>query len=323
MKNPEFEIKKIIFLTYVNRSGSTFLANTLSRSEEIMVFPEAEILINLLLVKPEAEFNLLEKIETQIKLDSKLKYWELITEDLTSLRTAPTNFDAFVNVLLAYRNKFKPNAKIFLFKAERILFLYENITIHFAGKYNLLLVALVRDPRGIYESQKRTEMSSFGSNMSKNPVFTAIRWNRFVIELKSFRSREDIIQVRYENLVLKYNATCGKLCCLIGVRKFDYYSEGDLMRRLPDDQLNKHKIINKGPLQKKINLWEKELNKKEIYLIEKYSEKFMRFLKYQPTTISKQRFLKLDILGTTYLLNYYLRWFIKKVLVRIIKKVNL
>ena len=39
----------IAFLTYVNRSGSTYLANLLSASDAICVCPEGDKLVSLLL----------------------------------------------------------------------------------------------------------------------------------------------------------------------------------------------------------------------------------------------------------------------------------
>ncbi len=316
MINPELELKKIIFISYVNRSGSTFLGNTLSQSKEILVFPEAEILVNLLLVNPTDKFKLHKEIEIQIRTDSKLKYWKLTTEDLSALHHANTNFDAFVIILVTYKNKFKPNASVLIFKAERIIYLYENIKWHFSDQYNLLLIGLVRDPRAVYESQKRTEMSAYGTYMSKNPVFTAITWNHFVTCLKSYKYREDFILIKYEDLILRYKEICSVLYKWIGIQQFDLSSEGDLFERLPHDQCAKHKLIKEKPLKERINLWEYKLYKEEIYLIEKFSKKIMNHLNYQPKVYLDTNINIQDFKGCFYWANYYLRMVLKKLLFR-------
>ena len=48
----------IILLTYVNRSGSTYLANLLSASDHICVCPEGDKLVSLFLESPDKTFRL-------------------------------------------------------------------------------------------------------------------------------------------------------------------------------------------------------------------------------------------------------------------------
>lgn len=311
---------KLILLTYVNRSGSTFLANTLSKSKDIMVFPEAEILVNLLLVQPELKFDLFDEIGTQIKIDPKLKCWNLSIDSLSVLQNVETNFEAFVEILKAYKNRYKPDAKILLFKAERLIYLYDRIHIYFKQKFNLFMVGLVRDPRGIFASQKRTKMPLNGTDMSQNPVYTTICWDNFVTVLDSIESRDDVLNIKFENLILQYSETCGNLMTRLGISNFNFSFKGDLWDRIPFDQRSIHLLIDKKPDKERIDKWKDELKENEIYLIERYSSKGMRAFGYQPEVVLRKRVFKQDLVGCFYWALYYLRRVINKVLFRVYKK---
>ena len=68
----------IILLTYVNRSGSTYLANLLSASENICVCPEGDRLVSLFLENPGVPFHYNTQWETKLskilRSDGKLKH---------------------------------------------------------------------------------------------------------------------------------------------------------------------------------------------------------------------------------------------------------
>ena len=320
MNAQKFDLKKIIFLSYVNRSGSTFLANTFSKSNDIMVLPEAEILVNLLLVQPDLKFNLIDEVRIQIKTNAKLKLWGLNSADLSVLHNVETNFEAFVEVLQAYKNKFKPEARVLMFKAERLIYLYETIYKQFKQKYCLSMVVLVRDPRAIYASQKKTKMPYCGTQMSQNPVFTAIYWNNFVSVLNTIESRKDVFAIKYEDLILKYQETFNNSRILLHISEFDFSSKGDLWDRIPKVQRSIHTLIEKYPQRERVSNWENELNENEKYLIERCSNKGMIFFNYQPGVILNRRFFKRDLVGAIYWAKYYIRRIINKVLFRVYKR---
>jgi len=89
----------LIFITYVNRSGSTYLANIFSKYDEVLVCPEADILINKFLINPSKsfKFNDLEKnrIKKIVDQDNKLKLWNISFNNLLTLEYSKINFDSF------------------------------------------------------------------------------------------------------------------------------------------------------------------------------------------------------------------------------------
>ena len=99
---------RIIFITYINRSGSTYLSNLFSKSGDILVCPEADILVDLFLVNPEKKFSLTnnkELLNQIISYDKKLKYWEIHAADIQLPQKPFTNFDLFIAILISYKNK--------------------------------------------------------------------------------------------------------------------------------------------------------------------------------------------------------------------------
>src|SRR4030042_6435334 len=120
-----------LFLTYVNRSGSTYLANLLDSSPKILACPEGDMLVSFFLENPGDLFKFNKNIEDKLlKIfteDTKLRYWCKEESFFTGLEKAVNNLEAFITILINYKNQVKPNAEFILFKAERIVFLLGKI----------------------------------------------------------------------------------------------------------------------------------------------------------------------------------------------------
>ena len=169
---------KIVFLTYVNRSGSTYLANLLSASDDICVCPEGDMLVSLFLESPGKAFRLdrhrRAELEKLIHADSKLKYWGIGDDIFNVLEEVNSNIAVFLAFLQYYQLNQKPEASFILFKAERLADLIPVIEDSRISGNTFKYISMIRDPRGVYESQKRTQVPGTGRSMSSNPVFTAI-----------------------------------------------------------------------------------------------------------------------------------------------------
>jgi hypothetical protein len=122
---------KLIFLAYIDHSASMCLSQKLNSLNNILVCPEAEILVDNLLENPGRDIKdypgLQHRLEYHIGFDAKLKQWELNESCLYQIPSLRTNFDVFWHILDTYRSQAKPEAKFVLFKAERILHLMPKI----------------------------------------------------------------------------------------------------------------------------------------------------------------------------------------------------
>lgn len=271
-------ILNIIFITYINRSGSTYLANLLSRYDELLVCPEAEVLINKFLINPEKkyEFNSSEAIELFdiLENDNKLVHWGISITELNYLNSAKTNFDAFVHILYIYLKKTKPDATTIIFKGDSIIHHFDKINHYAEGKYNVSLISMLRDIRAVYHSQKNT-IGSDKKIMSVNPLNTAREWNNYVAALKLISYEENFYPIKYENLVSDPEKTVNILLKQLNLNLNPPKKEGDLYKRIPEHLLKMHTNINMPNDVSRINAWKENLSKLEIYIIENETEEFL------------------------------------------------
>src|SRR4030042_639020 len=148
-----------IFLTYVNRSGSTYLANLLDSSPKILACPEGDFLVTFFLENPGGKFRFDDKTRSRLtnifSTDIKLQCWREGKSFFSGLEKAINNLEAFLTILINYRNQVKPDAEFILLKAERIIYLVRKIQ-KVSIKHTIRFISIIRDPRAVFASQKRT-----------------------------------------------------------------------------------------------------------------------------------------------------------------------
>lgn len=289
-----YYLLKYIFLAYINRSGSTFLANLFSRSPDIMVCPEAEILIDIFLANPGAKFKFSERfVETIGKYtweDEKLKFWEINEDVIFKLKNCKTNFEAFASILLNYRDKHKPLAHTIVFKAEKIINYFDRLgnIDHLNSK--LYFISLIRDCRAVYASQKNIFFPGTSKKMSNNPVKTGLLWNRFYSQTSGLSENTKVLVVHYENLISNTNQVFGRIISELKISSFDYLSgNGDFFERLPDHHKLIHKNIDKNPILERLSAWKQQLSDEEIYIIQKVSRKYLLLAGYGQIEVAINR----------------------------------
>lgn len=316
----------LVFISYINRSGSTFLLNLFSKSKDILACPEAEILVNEFLILPEKKFTLnelyIQKLNKYIKHDLKFKNWNLKFQEISGIKNVRKNFDAFVYILNKYREKVKPKAKFIIFKAERIVHLYNSISEEDKIKYNLKLILIIRDCRAIFASQKSTYFIDKQKPMSSNPVYTAILWNIFLSKYKILKKRNDVILIKFEDLISNLHAKFCELLDIISISEFDFSDSvaGDLYDRIPLNQKEIHKNILDAQKLDKINDWNQTLSRKEIKLIELTSCKYLQLFGYE---IFDQRFNIIYIFLLFKFLYNYLKFYLVLLTKKILFKINI
>lgn len=310
---------KIALLSYINRSGSTFLFEQLSRVKNILVCPEADILVNLLLVKPN---DLIKGQETLIEAftsDKKLKAWHL---DFRSFAfVGKTNFEIFKQIIAAYREIENPNATIVFFKAERLFQLAKTLyTLKQFGE-PLDFIGIIRDIRAIYNSQSSTINPQTGQHFSCNPVACARYWNKFANALMEDRAIYTAV-IKYSDLIETFPDPLFDLIKTIGHTSNSFESEqGNLYQRISADHKFLHNHIVEQPDTSRVTRWKNLLNKKEIKLLELSSDKQLLAYNYK-LELSNFRSAKLNIIFVANLVFYEVRAFLQKVTYHIIKTLN-
>lgn len=309
-----------IFLTYVNRSGSTFLANLLDSSPEILACPEGDALISYFLENPGGTFKLDDKTGKRLinifSSDTKLQNWGDGKLFVQGLENAKNNLEAFITILINYRNNVKPDAEFILFKGERIVHLISKI-LRIKNNHKTYFIAIIRDPRGVYASQKRTFFPETKKLMSTNPVRTSLLWKEHVKRVLINDNQDNLFVLRYEDLVMNIDDNIKDISRLLNLGLSGITpGQGALVKRLPHNHKSIHLNCDKPPDQKKVQEWENMLSKSEILKIEFVTNKLLIKLNYK----KKQKGFQYLIIVSTVIyqtIGFYLRKVIQKILFRL------
>ncbi len=273
-------MKLVLFLS-INRSGSNLILNELSKNPEILVCPEAEVLVNVLLLHQNncISFRSFERIKKILAVDFKFNNWSLNISSIRLNNSIKTYFDVFILILSKYLNQVKPDARIVIFRAERLFQLVNNLSQENIYKYKIKVLYLIRDIRAIYASQKNTINPDSGKIMSHNPVRTAKYWIWYINSIENMRGFY-YDQIRYENFILEYNQSLIRIFNMLGASIKTLKPTGDLYERMLDQHKKIHKNCIKYPIASKIDAWQQALSKYEIHCIERLAGKILKNLNY-------------------------------------------
>ncbi|KPK84168.1 MAG: hypothetical protein AMS27_10730 [Bacteroides sp. SM23_62_1] len=251
----------------------------MSRYKEILVCPEAELLVNKLLLKPD-ELTLSKHFINSLQTDIKFKNWGLNNISLEDFANCSTNFSVFIRILNIYKQRIKPGANIILFKAVELIGLYDSIIKFSNAGIEFFFISLIRDCRAIFSSQKNTRINNIPIN--NNPLVTAHHWKEYVKWSGKQKNENNFLIITYEDLIKAPDFEINKLFNLTGLSNKVTINNpaGDLYDRLPNYQKEIHTSIILPPDISKINTWENELSKYEIILIENIAGNQLRALGY-------------------------------------------
>lgn len=249
---------KFVFLSYLNRSGSTFLVNQLSKLPALIVCPEADILYDQLLCNPN-EILLPEKsaqIVSTLEKDKKFSVWKMNLQNFESF--SGTRFDLFQQILIAFARTNAPETQIVLFKHNYLYRLFPN----FGNKEGFLFLSLLRHPAAIYSSQTRTISPATGRVMCHNPLALIDQWNSLMHFALSSGKSENHRLILYEEMVETPKETMQSLCEALMIRgKWSdlVHKQGKVSDWLMPDYKAIHLSIDKEPIIEKIDSWKHEL----------------------------------------------------------------
>ncbi|NHB67684.1 sulfotransferase [Perlabentimonas gracilis] len=268
-----------LFIGYCDRSGSTFLLKELSNYEGVIVCPEADVLVRLLLKNPSKNVSpiFLRKFNSICKTDPKLRLWDLspLNEKLT------TRLDLFFKLLIQFSKNENRKTSLIVFK-ERSILHYKKILESYPVNSNFL--AIIRDPRAVFLSQKKAYNSYRNKPLAINPVTFTKQWNSFIFNLHTLRrNKEKIIEVKYENLINKceitINSILQQLIPLLSESRKDFHKSEKFELFLEKESI-KHSLVGHPPHFERIDAWKTDLSLFEITYIERETRKKMQTFGY-------------------------------------------
>lgn len=279
--------RQIVFLMYENRSGSTFLASRLDLHEEIAVTIETEAFADLLEtgsdLKDEADIA---RVVNTFFGDDKFGQWNLTREKLSQGLAALPRPARFEDVLRKVLDLHFDGLDVpyYLVKGTRL-------THHIARLRGEIPSArylhIIRDPRGVFGSQKQSVGSYTARVMNDDPLDAARRWAANARRVDRVAGA-DLLEIRYEDLIADYDATMSK------VRRFierdglpPIADPGELdgeayLAKIPEDQRHLHQNLVRKPRADRIEAWREELTDIEIALTQKGAAEVLEAKGYAP-----------------------------------------
>ena len=305
----------ILFVPYINRSGSTFLLNQLDKHPSILACPEADILVDHFLMHPSKKYLYAKEeqnwIQNKLLKDRKFESWSLSLTELAILSNAQNYFDAFYLILSAYKLKIKPNAGWVVFKAERLIDVLPLLIHYETTNFKIEFVALIRDIRAVYFSQNKTKWPDKSKLMSTNPIKITWYWNRFIKQIQKYKNESNLTVIQFENLVTDTNTLLNQILghLMLPINQQDKTS--DYFSRLPEEHKVIHQNILKNPISNKINDWIEQIDKQSLLIIESTTKTYMQEYNYNPVSLKKIT-IQLVFLYIYYFLKFFPLLFLRK-----------
>jgi len=262
-------VEQVVFLTYLNRSGSTFLAKLLNEYSDIGVSLEARLPDGIFygplkLNKPKDVGGFLDKLYA----DEKFLAWNIsrdVIQEKLSKQQFPIRFNHLLNLLL--EEYFKADgANIFVYKCAHYIKYIKIVRSFFP---NAKFIFVLRDARAIYNSQKDTLDSIKGKPMVNNPIVVAVKFKRIAKILRKNANCDWLYVIKYENLMGDKDYELNKILDFLGSNRMKKMDNKDYSKRIPNLQKSLHKNIDLPPLVERINAWQDKLSKSEILAIQK------------------------------------------------------
>ncbi|MBU1122099.1 MAG: sulfotransferase [Candidatus Omnitrophica bacterium] len=271
-------MKTIVFLTYLNRSGSTFLSALLNQYEDIGVSLEAGlpdgILRYPLNIGKKADIG---KVLNCLYADKKFSSWNIDRIHLQKLleeSTLPLKFSSLLTMLMkCYFDKRGVTPQIYIYKCGDYINYLPVLRQIFP---NSKVIFLIRDGRAVYNSQKKSFSSTTNKLMETNPLRSAYKWRAVINCVKQYCVENWFYCLKYEDLVSNPNETLDRLLDFLKSNKKIFREKENYFSAIPQSQKHLHHNIINFPLSERICAWQNELNLQEIVIYEKYAGKVLR-----------------------------------------------
>ncbi len=259
----------IIFLAYLSRSGSTYLCSLLDRHPEIVVTPEAQLPQSV--AGPAVGRGRIaspEELEVYLDFlfdDYKFRSWGLAREEIRAelLRRGapPLPTSRVLPALLAlYAARQGKAARVVVFKeGRRALLFHEAVLAVFPGAG---LLHLIRDPRAVYASQRRTRRSQYPVPFTLSPGVFGREWAGDLERAAALEGRPEYLRVRYEDLVRDVEGVLGRILGWLGCAPEPLAPEGELeyAERIPVEQRHLHDRLQSRPDPARLDAWRQKLS---------------------------------------------------------------
>ena len=265
------DLKGLFFIFFDSRSGSTYLANMLSRNPDVAIPPESNFLPRIISSFPQETFN--DSRELTLFLDiifSEKKFidWGLKKDELfkkmSKIMPISTS-KAIMSVCQEFRDVNAKDAQLFGLKKGYIKYYKKIIALFPDAK----IIGLIRDGRAVFNSKKKSIYSKTKRPFETNPYKAGIKWVGVTRKLRHIKRElpDQTLIIHYEEMVKDERNILKKISAFLGLGMRANLNN-DNKYEIPGRYGNIHSNIKKPPIKERISAWQKELVEEEIFAFE-------------------------------------------------------
>ncbi|MBU1003194.1 MAG: sulfotransferase [Proteobacteria bacterium] len=285
-KNLRGDPRRLFFLIYDSRSGSTLLSSQLDAHKDIVVTTESNFMRLLLEQQKQLKgATTSEKILTILRCGERIAQLDL-PDRLIAARlpsSGPYSISSVAQALSeAYADHIKPEAKNVIIKDGANGYWINQITQHLpeAG-----FIHILRDGRAVFNSKRFTERPyAPGKIMARDTLTAARHWRSFVNHVHGFTKLhpEKILTVCFEDLLKYPDRTVATVYRSLGLPADNNASSTEYSKRIPAKESAIHQKITKEVDATRIDAWRQEVPTSELYVFDYLCRRTLERHGYEP-----------------------------------------
>lgn len=266
---------EVVFLSYLSRSGSTFLASHLSQLRYVHVTLEVDLPQRVVRGEPCRKVTSrrdLRVFVNRLYRSRKFQAWNVGRGDLLSFVEArielPVSPLRVAVAIARYDASVKsPAARVVILKSgwpRPSDWLYRSEA--FRG---FRMLYLFRDPRAVYNSQRRARRPDCPLFLSPSPRSLVREWANQAKSIQKLAGSHSSFSLQYEFLVKNVESTMEVLSSWLNVPSELACGTREYGDRLPAWQQDLHERLSTAPDMSRMNRWKKELDPHAVKEIER------------------------------------------------------
>lgn len=286
----------IVFVNYINRSGSTLLCRLLDAYEGISVGIEAGFpgYIHELIPK---QFEIINSETTLTRYldelfeDIRFQQWKVDRGKLIN-RLEKIGYPlTFKDILFSCLRECFGNceAEILVHKAGYYIDLLDEVKAVFPGSKNIYIV---RDPRAIFSSQKNAVCIYTGKSMGYSLPSSVYQYKKRMNTVMDNLSNKDLLVIKYEDLVQQKNYMEKTVLPFLAMPHAKKAGDDNYSDKIPDNQRSLHTNVGSQPSGRSIEKWKKGLQPHEILFIQDKLKREMQYWDYELADRQRQTWLE-------------------------------
>ncbi|MFG0250515.1 MAG: sulfotransferase family protein [Phycisphaeraceae bacterium JB051] len=280
---------RLIFLSYISRSGSTLLARLLSELPGVEAtleanFPDGVFRPELIINEPDDIPSALDRLYA----DPKFQGWQVSREALAQWlksQNTPLRFAQILDGILKLTFPNRPHT--ILIKQDNAIWRTGALRQRYPDAHVLFVE---RDPRAVFNSQLKSMRSDNGKPMATNPILNAIMFERARKIIHQHAQMPWFYHLQFEALVSQPQQTLQNLCQHFDINMDDTTQDADsqtsYQQRIPEQQRHLHTIVDQAPKQQRAEAWQTELSPIHIDAIQFKSARTMKQAGYECIALS-------------------------------------